>query len=103
MKAENPISVQVPPPKRVESRPGDKTPTGILGEHKQKWPGFSQHGHDRADPPPLQPQAPAPPPLRQEVPRLNYAFAGAVNKLSGCPSTEVCKCLRTAYPGGRAS
>lgn len=35
----------------------------------------------------LQIQTPlsAPPPLRQEVTQLNYALAGAVNKLSGSP------------------
>ena len=44
---------------------------------------------------------PAPPPLRQEVTQLNYALAGAVNKLLGRPEYEVCKCLRRAYPEGR--
>lgn len=65
---------------------------GTLCENKQKWPGFSQHGHDRADPHP---------PRRQEAPRLNYALAGAVNKLSGRPEHRGAQSLRTAYPGGR--
>lgn len=49
---------------------------GTLCENKQKRPGFSQHGHDRADPHPAQ---------RQGAPQLNYAPAAAVNKLSGRP------------------
>lgn len=43
------------------------------------------HNMDMTEQTPTPTPHPAPPPLGQEVPQLNYALAGAVNKLSGRP------------------